>query len=187
MTKVFLGGSRRITRLEADVRRRLDRFVEERVPVVVGDANGADKAFQEHLKRVQYDRVEVFCAGDSCRNNLADWPVRYVPSEGRKSGFRFYAVKDRAMAEEAAFGLMLWDQESAGTLMNVRRLLKQGKTAAVHLATTGESVEIKSDADWNDLVAGCPADLLGKIERESSFEDARSKTPKQGTLFDPPG
>ena len=34
------------------------------------------------------------------------------------------------MSEEASFGLMIWDGESAGTLMNVLRLLKQNKSVA---------------------------------------------------------
>lgn len=46
MRKVFIGGSRRVSRLHADVRRRLDRIVEKRLPVLAGDANGADKAHQ---------------------------------------------------------------------------------------------------------------------------------------------
>ena len=41
MTRVFIGGSRHITRLEADVRRRLDRIVEKGLLVVIGDANAA--------------------------------------------------------------------------------------------------------------------------------------------------
>jgi len=46
VTRVFIGGSRRIRRLEAEVRRRLDRIVEKGLPVIIGDANGADKAVE---------------------------------------------------------------------------------------------------------------------------------------------
>lgn len=59
VTKVFIGGSRHIARLEAEVRRRLDRIVEKGLPVVIGDANGADKAVQRYLSDRQFEMVEV--------------------------------------------------------------------------------------------------------------------------------
>ena len=73
MTRVFIGGSRHITRLEAEVRRRLDRIVEKGLPVVIGDANGADKAVQRYLSDRQFQRVEVFSADESPRNNVGGW------------------------------------------------------------------------------------------------------------------
>ena len=51
-----IGGSRRITRLEAEVRRRLDRIVEKGLPVVIGDANGADRAVQRYLNDRRFEQ-----------------------------------------------------------------------------------------------------------------------------------
>jgi hypothetical protein len=65
VTKVFIGGSRRITRLDGEVLRRLDRIVEKRLPVVIGDANGADKAVQRYLSERKVEKVEVFSADES--------------------------------------------------------------------------------------------------------------------------
>ena len=79
MTKVFIGGSRRVSRLNADVRRRIDRIIEQGFPVFVGDANGADKAVQKYLQSRGYEAVEVFCSGGQCRNNLGNWPVGLLP------------------------------------------------------------------------------------------------------------
>ena len=72
MMKVFIGGSRYVSRLSADVRRRLDNIVEKRLPVLVGDANGADKAVQRYLQSKHYDLVAVFCAGESAGTVSAD-------------------------------------------------------------------------------------------------------------------
>lgn len=47
MTCVMLDGSRHISKLSDDVRRRLERIVQQHFTVVVGDANGADWAFQQ--------------------------------------------------------------------------------------------------------------------------------------------
>ena len=85
MTKVFVGGSRRITRLDAEVRQRLDRIVEKRLPVVIGDANGADKAVQRYLSERKFEAVEVFSADESPRNNVGGWSVRVIlPGHARK-------------------------------------------------------------------------------------------------------
>lgn len=46
MTCVVLGGSRHISKLNDEIRHRLDRILEQQFRVVIGDANGADKAFQ---------------------------------------------------------------------------------------------------------------------------------------------
>jgi hypothetical protein len=41
MTTVFIGGSRRVSRLSSDVRARINRMMEQHLSIVVGDANGA--------------------------------------------------------------------------------------------------------------------------------------------------
>jgi hypothetical protein len=66
-----------------------------------------------------YPNVLVHCIEDPCRNNVGNWPTRQlVPPHGAK-GFDYYSVKDRAMAQAASFGLMLWDGKSKGTVNNV--------------------------------------------------------------------
>ena len=71
MKKVFIGGSRRISRLDDDVTRRIDRMIERELSILIGDACGADKAVQTYLSEWQYLNVTVFCTGVQCRNNVA--------------------------------------------------------------------------------------------------------------------
>ena len=49
MTRVFIGGSRQVTRLTADVQRRIDKIIEQGFSILVGDANGVDKATAETI------------------------------------------------------------------------------------------------------------------------------------------
>jgi predicted Rossmann fold nucleotide-binding protein DprA/Smf involved in DNA uptake len=70
MTKVFIGGSRRLSKLNKDVKRRLDNIIEKGFTVVVGDANGVDKAVQQYLASKHHENVVVFCMAGQCRNNL---------------------------------------------------------------------------------------------------------------------
>jgi hypothetical protein len=187
MTKVFIGGSRRISRLNVAVKQRIDCIVEKRLPVVVGDANGADKAVQTYLQSKGYDLVEVFCSGNVCRNNVGDWPVRGIPVNGRVRGFGFYAIKDRAMANEASVGLMLWDKKSAGTLMNVLRLVRQNKNVVIYVSPDREFLHVKGESDWDALLCRCPSELRKKIARESLAEEPRRKPSNQGELFEAAG
>jgi len=95
VTRVFLGGSRDVTRLDAEVKHRLARIVEKGLPVLVGDANGADKAVQRYLSEQHFERVEVFAADASPRNNLGGWPVRVVRPTHTRRDFDYYARTER--------------------------------------------------------------------------------------------
>jgi hypothetical protein len=44
------------------------------------------------------------------------------PRSRRSRGFDYYSVKDRAMADTAEYGLMLWDGQSKGTVNNLVNL-----------------------------------------------------------------
>jgi hypothetical protein len=180
MTCVMLGGSRRISKLPADVRLRLDRLVERKLMVVVGDANGADKAFQQHFASISYPAVEVFCAGSVPRNNQGRWPCRQVSTTAKPGTFDFYAAKDKLMAEEATVGFMLWDGESAGTVLNVWRLLQRQKTSLVWLQASHQFLEVRSDDGWRQLVGqandAARADIDKRIRGEAKVRAATAPT-----------
>jgi hypothetical protein len=153
MTKVFIGGSRRVTTLTPEVRRRLDQIIENKLLVLVGDANGADKAVQQYLHGRRYDLVEVFCTGGHCRNNAGSWRVNDIPAPHAQRDFAFYEAKDREMTEESSVGLMLWDGKSKGTLANVHRLLDSGKKVVLWIAPEKTFRTLKSVADWQKFSA----------------------------------
>lgn len=187
MITIFIGGSRHVARLSADVRRRIDKIVAQGFRVVVGDANGADKAVQSYLHGVDYRDVEVFCSGTMPRNNLGNWRVRSidVPDSSRRDR-AFYTIKDRAMTTEASYGFMVWDGKSLGTLMNVARLLKQSKKAVLYL--TKESRFVEFDGRGDDLVqlaALCPPSLRDELRVELSALEDVSGVPPQMSLLDP--
>jgi hypothetical protein len=178
VTKVFIGGSRTLSRLTAELRDRLDGIVAKGFPVVVGDANGADKAVQTYLHAKGYREVEVFCSGDEARNNVGEWPLRHIDAEGARDRREHFTFKDRAMAREAALGFMLWDGESLGTLLNVVRLIAKGKKALVYMSTTRTFTDVTSKAELDQIVARLsPAtqkkldDLLSREPEEALVEE----------------
>ena len=183
MTKVFIGGSRRVNQLNADVRRRIDGIVEKRLGVLIGDANGVDKAVQQYLNGRGYDRVEVFCVGRECRNNIGSWPLRAVPTDGRKKDFEYYATKDRRMTDEASLGFMIWDGKSMGTLLNVLRLISQRKKVGVYAVPARKFTELRNEVDWEAFVSACSNDLRRRVEREAEMEKRNARSAKQASLL----
>lgn len=163
MTTVFIGGSRAVSRLNEDLRARLDDFIERRCGILVGDANGADKAVQQHLAARGYSQVVVYCM-DRCRNNVGAWPTKQITQTGRARDFSYYAQKDQAMANDAKCGMMLWDGESKGTLNNIQNLIAAGKRTLVYFSPEKTFYTVASAADLQALLGRCDRELITKAQ-----------------------
>jgi hypothetical protein len=143
----------------------------------VGDANGADKAVQTYLSARQYRNVVVFCSGGQCRNNVAGWPVTSVRPARPIKDFAFFTAKDLAMVLEADVGLMLWDGQSSGTMVNVARMVAANKPTVVYLSPGKHFSTVRSYSDLDELLSLCPPDARKRIDRyiaEHAGERAQS-------------
>ncbi len=160
MSTVFIGGSRHIARLSAQVKERINNIIGSGFLIVVGDAAGADKAVQQYLVDASYPHVTVFCSGDRPRNNLGLWETCKVAVPKNVKGFHFFAAKDREMAKKADFGLMIWDGKSAGTALNVLRLVRAGKKAVLLNVPAEQAVTFKTSQDWNAFLSRCDRELV---------------------------
>jgi hypothetical protein len=176
MEAVFLGGSRRIARLSESIRSKLDELLNRGLWMFIGDANGADRALQQHLADRGYDRVVVYAVTGMLRNNVGHWKVRSVDAPRGARGFDLYSVKDTQMAKDASYGFMLWDGKSRGTLENVRSLLSYGKPVAVHLSPARRFVSLRSPDDLHKLGITSTADFGG--QRDLPFGDAAAAAQK---------
>jgi hypothetical protein len=134
MVSVFIAGSRAVSKLNSKVTERLDNIVRQEFTVLIGDANGADKAVQRYLASRHYPNVVVYCM-EVCRNNVGRWPTRQHEAEpGSRRDRYYYGIKDLAMAKGASCGFMLWDGESKGTLANVVNLLNLHKKTLLYIS-----------------------------------------------------
>jgi len=165
-TTVFIGGSRKLSRLSTDVRRRIDNIIDSAFAILLGDANGADKAVQNYLLARNYQRVTVFCMTGKCRNNLGRWPVRAVDAPKEARGFGLYTLKDRAMADAATHGLMIWDGTSKGTLNNIVTMVQQQKPVVVYFGPMRGFVTIRTFRDVSALLAKCEQSSVERFQRE---------------------
>lgn len=157
---VFVAGSRQISRLPAEVKARLDTIIEKGFQILVGDANGADKAVQRYFADKAYPNVLVHCMENHCRNNVGNWSTREVAAPRGARGFDYYSAKDRAMADTAEYGLMLWDGKSKGTINNVVSLSRRSKLVVVYVAPTKSFQTVRTLDDLKDVLAkGDPASV----------------------------
>ncbi len=170
MTKVFIGGSRRASRINTQLRKRLDNIIERGFPILIGDANGADKAIQQYLHGKHYQSVEVFCSGGICRNNIGNWQTRSIPVDTRNRDAQFYSAKDRVMAQEATVGLMMWDGKSVGTLLNLFRLLNLKKKAVIYTVPEKQFLEFRNWVQWKKFLESQDIGLRYKIEQRTKLE-----------------
>jgi hypothetical protein len=171
MASVFIGGSRAVSRLNDQIRKRLDDVQNRECAVLVGDANGADKAVQQYLAKCGYRRVLVYCMRE-CRNNVGGWDANFHSAGKGAKGFEYYAIKDRAMARDANCGVMLWDGKSRGTLNNVTNLLASQKKVLLYLSPS------KTFHKLSDMTE------LKSLLQASDQKDLQTLARKSGTLVD---
>ena len=182
MTAVFVGGSRRITHLPVEAKKRIDNVVDRGLAILVGDANGADKAVQKHLADTNYNRVTVYCSGATSRNNVGQWETRNVSAGKREKSFQFYAAKDREMTRQAEFGLMIWDGKSPGTVLNILRLVRASKKVVLVSVAEKSEFELKSREDWDAFLSRCSLKLRRDLEKRAIQDELFMLRPEQDEL-----
>jgi hypothetical protein len=163
MTVVFIGGSRAVSRLNGGVVERLDDLIQKKCQIVIGDANGADKAIQQHFADRNYRNVTVFCMG-TCRNNIGDWEFRKIEANSSRKDFIYYATKDVAMAREAKCGVMLWDGKSKGTLHNILNLIGANKKVLVYFSPEKAFYKLSTPVDVDALLSRCDPREIERIQ-----------------------
>jgi len=162
---VFVGGSRHISRLNSEVKARLDRLINQNWSLLFGGANGADRAVQQYLRHHDYSNVQVFCMQGHCRNNVGKWPVVEIGAAKKNlRGAEFYSIKDREMTNLASIGLMLWDGKSFGTLANIVRLIDQRKPVVVYHSKLREFNNLKTLSDLHAFLRQCGTDAERTFE-----------------------
>ena len=166
MRKVFIGGSRTLSRLNRKVTQTLDSLIEKDLTILIGDANGADKAVQNYLASKKYNNVNIYCMQNRCRKNLGNWQIKYIETSLKDNGYQFYSIKDLEMAKETDYGFMLWDSKSKGTLNNIINLIKGHKPVIVYFSPAKALFKIQTRSDLGGLLEKCDRSSLDKFEKD---------------------
>ncbi|WP_424943891.1 hypothetical protein [Aliiroseovarius crassostreae] len=176
MTKVFIAGSIKIKNLDPKFVQRIQNIVSEQLEVVVGDAKGADTSIQSELNKQLARNVTVYCSGGEPRNNVGGWRVKAIHTDAEPGTRAFFTAKDKAMAQDADYGLMLWDAASTGTLSNALELIKGGKTCVVFVNKNKSFINVKEPEDLRDLVSVMSSGARNQAERKIGLSRLLSET-----------
>jgi hypothetical protein len=158
--------------MNAELSRRLDNIMEKQLRVLVGDANGFDRAAQAYLAEHGYSLVMVYCTAGECRNNVGAWPVHAIEYQGRDRGLEFYTAKDDAMLRDADYGLFAWDGKSKGTVRNIRKMAEQGKPCVVYISSIKKYVTVRDSKDASALSANTSGEATASPDLFSDMRGA---------------
>lgn len=183
---IFIGGTINISTLKPLVLTKLNSIIEKEFSILIGDANGADKAVQFFLKSNHYKNVTIYYSGIRPRNNIGNWPIKLIETESKKRNREFFTKKDETMAQDANFGFMIWNRKSEGTLNNIVNLLNLNKKVCLFDNVENKIIFLKSMEDLDNLIISFNLEdiiiLLKKLktkskkELKSDFENIKSKT-----------
>jgi hypothetical protein len=143
------------------------QYHEKRFTVLIGDANGVDKAVQQYLASRRYSNVVVFCMEGGCRNNVGDWATRTIASaDSSRHDFAHYSRKDREMVRETDYGLMLWDGRSRGTLTSTIDLVRRNKPVVVYLARERSFYEVRNSNQLREILKHVDPSVLEVVDSD---------------------
>jgi len=123
----FISGSIGISQLPKAAVAKIDSIIEKNYTVLIGDAKGVDLQTQKYLLKKNYHNIVVYFAGDKIRNNVGNWETKNIKPTAGERGRELYTLKDKAMARDADYGLMIWDGQSQGTLNNITTMKAANK------------------------------------------------------------
>jgi hypothetical protein len=180
--KVFTGGSLSIRELPDDVRVRISELAEENAEFLVGDAAGVDLAFQRLFSELGISAVTIYFSGPQPRNNVGRWMALRENTINAKSGHRMHTQKDFVMASLADSGVMVWDGESAGTIVNCVNLIETNKLCELWFAEIGRSISLRTQIELEELVQGKPQSAAALLEARTRIRKSGRDT-NETTLF----
>jgi hypothetical protein len=152
---IFIAGPRVISTLNKTIIEKIKHMIDEGYTILVGDANGVDKAVQDFCNNQNYKNVKIYATKGKARNNIGNWFVHNVEVPKNLKGFDFYAAKDYEMAKDADYGLMVWNGKSKGTLNNTINLLKMDKEILLYYSPENQFYMIKSLNGMKEFINRC--------------------------------
>jgi len=184
--KIFIAGPRALSAIDKNVQDKLDSIINQKFSILVGDANGIDKAIQKYFFEHNYKSVFVYASRGRARNNIGKWDVQNIEVPESIKGFDFYATKDKAMADNADYGLMIWNGKSKGTLNNIINLTKQRKNVLLYFTPHNKFYLIRDLETAEKLASYCGDDVTNLFLNilNSSGDRAIESKSEQLSLFD---
>jgi len=104
--------------LPIEVRKRIDDAIESGMTIIVGEASGASRLYQDYLRSRGYQNVVVGHA-IRLRYNAGNWKDMQYGKDLRE--------RERRMIEDCDFAVVIWMNKSGVIAENLERLKRLGK------------------------------------------------------------
>ena len=140
MMKVFISGSISIRELPSIVVKTLERIIENKLEILVGDAGGVDALVQKFCVQKAYFNVTVYTIYDTPRFlGSTDFHVKKIDVSAniKKEALR-QQKKDEAMTRDCDYCFIIWDEKSNGSYANIRRANEFRKPFKIYFAKSGK-------------------------------------------------
>ena len=125
--KVFISGSKSISKLTDEMLAALDKIIQDGDTILVGDCYGVDLAVQKYLLEKGYTDVIVYCSGEQPRHHLIGTVRSCAMEAADLKGRAFQYAKDVVMCIDCDEAYGFWDGKSLGTSENAKRVQQQSK------------------------------------------------------------
>lgn len=127
---VFISGKVKYDQpLDDSLKKEVDKIIKSGSKIVIGDAPGADTRVQDYLASKGYSNVVVYTTDKKVRNNVGNWKVQRIRSNGYSDEKSIRQQKDIAMTRASTRGLAIMpfdDRPDSAMSLNVQRMNEQG-------------------------------------------------------------
>ena len=132
--KVFISGSISIKKLPVEVISSVKKIIEQKIQILVGDADGIDTLIQDFCLTENYTNLTVYSISAIPRYKASDkfnfehiFPDKEIKKERARQ-----QEKDKAMTNDSEFSFVIWDCKSKGSYANLIRALDKNKKIKIY-------------------------------------------------------
>lgn len=131
---VFISGSISIKKLPQEVINSIEKIIENKIHILVGDADGIDTLIQNFCLSKNYINLTVYSISAIPRYKASDtFNFKHIfPDESIKKERARQQEKDKAMTLDSEFTFVIWDGKSKGSYANLLRALENNKKIKVY-------------------------------------------------------
>lgn len=134
MKKVFISGSISIKKLPIEVINSIKKIIENKIQILVGDADGIDTLIQDFCLNENYTNLIVYSISAIPRYKASnEFKFKHIfPDEKIKKERARQQEKDTAMTLDSEFSFVVWDGKSKGSYANLIRALENNKKIKIY-------------------------------------------------------
>ena len=196
--KVFISGSRSQKEIPLSVQKSLDLIRKQNIKVLIGDSEkGVDNEIIDYLRLPpKYTSVQVYTINQKPRVKVEDeWETKIIQSDSALKPQEKQMVKDRAMADEADWGLAIFRpitknrygaiQVSSGTLRNTIQMLLNNKAVKFFYVINNKILvdNLKTIKDLNMILDKYKLEVLSSDEKEEILSAKGVKSNDEPSLI----